>query len=85
MGLDIRLPIGVFFSVLGFILTAFGLFGPSEIYVQSLDLNVNLIWGVVLLIFGVAMTTLALRVEKARRGRVSVASPRPERGNGRPE
>ena len=84
MGLDIRLPIGVFFSVLGLILTTFGFLSPSGIYARSLGLNVNLIWGVVLLIFGVVMTVLALRTEKASRGQAS-AGPPPGRGNGRPE
>ena len=84
MGLDIRLPIGVFFSFLGLILTAFGFLGPRGIYARSLDINVNLIWGVVLLIFGAAMTALALRAEKARRVRAT-AGLSSERGNGRPE
>jgi multisubunit Na+/H+ antiporter MnhG subunit len=84
MGLDIRLPIGVFFSLLGLILTIFGFLGPRGIYARSLDINVNLVWGVVLLIFGVAMTALALRAEKARRGQASAGAP-PGRGSGRPE
>jgi multisubunit Na+/H+ antiporter MnhG subunit len=61
MGLDIRLPIGLFFSLLGVLLAAFGLLGNKEIYQRSLGIDVNLAWGVVLLIFGIIMIVLAKR------------------------
>jgi sulfite exporter TauE/SafE len=52
MGLDIRLPIGGLFTVLGAILAGYGLLGNRAVYARSLGYNVNLIWGVVLLVFG---------------------------------
>ena len=55
MGLDVRLPVGVLFSFLGAALAGFGLFSDRDIYRVSLDLNVNLGWGLVLLVFGLAM------------------------------
>jgi len=56
MGLDIRLPIGLLFALLGALLTAFGLMTlHSDIYGRSLDININLIWGLVMLAFGVLM------------------------------
>jgi hypothetical protein len=58
MGLDIRLPIGMLFSVIGLLLTGFGAFGDKAIYYRSLGFNVNFGWGVVLLVFGVAMIVL---------------------------
>lgn len=58
MGLDIRLPVGLFFSILGLLLTGFGAFSEKEIYQRSLGLNVNLAWGIVLLVFGIAMFIL---------------------------
>jgi multisubunit Na+/H+ antiporter MnhG subunit len=58
MGLDIRLPIGLLFSVIGLLLASFGIFGDKAIYQRSLDINVNLAWGFVLLIFGAAMMAL---------------------------
>jgi multisubunit Na+/H+ antiporter MnhG subunit len=68
MGLDIRLPIGLFFSALGLLLGSFGIFGSQAIYTRSLGINVNLAWGVVLLIFGGAMISLALlRRKRIRR------------------
>jgi hypothetical protein len=61
MGLDIRLPIGLLFSVIGLLLVGFGGFGDKTIYERSLGLNVNLAWGAVLLVFGAIMVLLARR------------------------
>ena len=57
MGLDLRLPIGLYFTILGVMLGAYGLITASNVkmYERSLDMNINLIWGVVLLVFGLAM------------------------------
>jgi len=62
MGLDIRLPIGMMFSLLGALLTIYGLVtgSNSNMYKRSLDLNVNLWWGLVLFIFGAVMLFFAL-------------------------
>ena len=61
MGIDIRLPIGILFSLLGVILTAYGALGDTSRYRQSLDVNINLVWGLVLLVFGVLMFWLGRR------------------------
>lgn len=63
MGLDIRWPIGIMFSLLGAMLVVYGLVTGSnaEMYQHSLDININLRWGLVLLVFGLAMLTLAWR------------------------
>ncbi len=63
MSLDIRLPIGYFFALVGIVLVVFGLISSgSEIYQRhSLGINVNLWWGLVLLLFGLAMAGLAWR------------------------
>lgn len=58
MGMDIRLPIGLMFSVFGILLIAFGALGDKSIYERSLGINVNLGWGVVLLLFGAVMLVL---------------------------
>jgi len=57
MGLDIRWPIGLMFSLIGAILVIYGVITGKdvEMYKRSLEINVNLIWGVLLLIFGVLM------------------------------
>lgn len=53
MGLDIRLPIGLMFTLMGGVMTAFGLLGDKSIYDRSLGYNVNLWWGLVLVVFGI--------------------------------
>jgi hypothetical protein len=61
MGIDIRLPVGILFVLLGFILGAYGAFGDSGRYQQSLGVNINLYWGMVLFAFGLSMLLLARR------------------------
>lgn len=61
MGLDIRIPIGSLFVVLGALLAGYGLFSNPAIYQRSLGIDINLWWGVALLVFGVAMLALAWR------------------------
>ena len=55
MHLDIRLPIGGFFALIGTVMTGYGLFSDKAIYQRSLGYDVNLWWGLVLLVFGVVM------------------------------
>lgn len=63
MGLDLRWPIGLMFSLIGALLVIYGLVSGSnaEIYARSLGININLYWGLLLLVFGGAMLTLAWR------------------------
>jgi hypothetical protein len=63
MGLDIRWPIGLMFSLVGLLLIVFGAATSSdvEMYSHSLGTNINLIWGAVLLVFGVLMLLGAVR------------------------
>ncbi|HMG72505.1 MAG TPA: hypothetical protein VK582_03320 [Pyrinomonadaceae bacterium] len=61
MQLDIRLPIGLMFTVVGGLLTVFGLIGDKSGLQRSLGINVNLWWGLVMLIFGVVMFLLGRR------------------------
>jgi hypothetical protein len=53
MGLDIRWPIGLMFTLIGALLAVFGLAKGTES--TTLGININLVWGVVLLVFGVLM------------------------------
>ena len=66
MGLDLRWPIGLMFSLVGALLAIYGLASGSntEMYQRSLGLNINLIWGLVLLVFGAFMLFLAWRASK---------------------
>ncbi len=63
MGLDIRWPIGLMFSLVGLLMTVYGFVtrDDAEVYRRSLGININLIWGVLLLVFGALMHILASR------------------------
>lgn len=71
MGLDLRLPIGLYFTVLGVMLGAYGIFTGSntEMYKRSLNININLTWGNVLLLFGLAMLIPSLIDRKKNAGK----------------
>ena len=63
MGLDIRWPIGLMFSLIGVLLTGYGAVAQSD-HAISLGININLKWGVVLLVFGVLMLFGAISGKK---------------------
>ena len=65
MKLDLRLPIGLMFSIIGALLAVYGATSDPAIYQRSLGINVNLWWGLVLVVFGLVMLWLV------RRGTVS--------------
>ena len=61
MGVDIKLPIGLMFTILGILITLYGLFTKSDkvMYEPSFGVNVNLWIGLFMLIFGLIMLVLA--------------------------
>ena len=66
MGLDIRFPIGLMFTLVGLLLVIAGfVYTDAETLKRSLDINVNLWWGVLLMVFGAGMLFFALRAAKA--------------------
>jgi len=67
MGLDIKIPIGLMFTILGLLLSIFGLAtgGDSELYSRSLGININLWTGLAMLVIGLLMlATTKLRPDK---------------------
>jgi hypothetical protein len=60
MGIDIKFPIGLMFSIFGILLTIFGLFTNSDeaLYSRSLGININLWSGLGMLVFGIIMLYL---------------------------
>ena len=67
MNLDLRLPIGLMFTIIGVALVGFGFLSDRAIYERSLGINVNLWWGLVLLGFGLVMLVLVSRATRSRR------------------
>jgi hypothetical protein len=63
--LDIRIPIGLMFSIFGVLITLYGLLtGGNEMYQKSLGINVNIFMGIFMLIFGAIMLLFVYRKKK---------------------
>ena len=64
--LDLRWPIGLMFTLIGALMAVYGAATGSntEMYQHSLGKNINLWWGVILLVFGVLMLLGAIRGKK---------------------
>jgi sulfite exporter TauE/SafE len=64
---DIRIPIGTMFTILGILITGFGIFTMSntQMYEKSLGINVNIIMGILMLIFGLVMLFLSRKKNKS--------------------
>jgi hypothetical protein len=73
MGLDIRMPIGWLFAILGSLLAIFGLISDRSIYAQSIGININLFWGLILLLFGILMLVLSGRTAAVSRPKTTSA------------
>lgn len=54
MRLDLRVPVGMMFTLIGLVLTVLGMKTSADaaLYAPSLGIDVNLWWGPVLVVFG---------------------------------
>lgn len=69
MNFDLRFPIGLMFSFYGLVLVIYGIAtSGSPQYERSLNINVNLIWGALLFVFGALMFFAAIRGKKSSAG-----------------
>jgi uncharacterized membrane protein len=68
MGLDIRIPIGLMFSIFGVIITVYGFFtkANTELYNRSLHVNINIWMGLTMLVFGLFMLLLVKLAKKTK-------------------
>lgn len=66
MDVDIRIPIGLLFAILGAILLIFGIatMDNAALYARSLGSNINLYTGLLMLVFGGGMLFFSLRKKK---------------------
>jgi hypothetical protein len=67
MRLDVRVPIGGMFTLIGGLLAIYGLVSDKAMYNRSLDININLWWGLVMFVFGVLMLVLARKATQEAR------------------
>jgi hypothetical protein len=79
MGLDIRIPLGLIFLIIGGIMSLYGLLTRhSAIYEKSLDVNLNLTWGLLMFLFGLVMFIVGRR----QKWQDDPVTPRPWERNG---
>ena len=66
--LDLRLPIGLMFSLVGGLLAIYGLatWGNPKCYQCSLGININFWWGLILTVFGLLMWYFARRGKRGQ-------------------
>jgi hypothetical protein len=64
MQFELRVAIGALFTLYGALLALYGVFGDQAQYARSLGLNVNVGWGLVLLVFGLCMLLVRARGRK---------------------
>jgi hypothetical protein len=60
---DARIAVGMFFTLTGTILAAFGFSTRDRVdaYIKTLGIDANLWWGLVLLVFGIVMLAFGRR------------------------
>ena len=62
MHLDVRIPMGLLFLLVGLILVVYGFTSDPAIYQQhSLGQNINLTWGAIFAVFGAVLLLLSRR------------------------
>ena len=79
MRLDIRLPLGLLFIVFGLLLAGFGLLSNKQLYERSLGIDINLWWGVVMLLFGGALFVLGRRSHRRQNETAAISTKAVER------
>lgn len=66
--IDLKFPLGALLSFYGLLLIVYGLFTGSEHYQRSLGININLVWGGLVLLVGVVMLLASLvKTRQAKR------------------
>jgi multisubunit Na+/H+ antiporter MnhG subunit len=81
MGLDIRIPLGLIFLIIGGMMSLYGLITRSSaIYERSLGVNLNLGWGLLMFLFGLIMFIVGRR----QKWQDDPVNPRPWEREGRP-
>ena len=62
MGLDIRIPLGLIFLIIGGMMALFGVFTHGDaLYERSLGIDLNLVWGGIMFAFGAIMFLIGRR------------------------
>lgn len=66
--IDLKLPLGALLTFYGLVLTLYGIVTKPEFYQKSLYLNLNLIWGIIMLVIGVLLLFMAYKTKAKKHG-----------------
>jgi len=66
MDLDVRVPVGLMLAIMGAMLALYGIAGDRAVYARSLGININALWGSVLLATGAVLLALARKAAGRR-------------------
>jgi protein-S-isoprenylcysteine O-methyltransferase Ste14 len=66
---DLRFPLGCLFVTLGVLLVIAGMLAAPGANARSLGININRVWGAVIVAFGILCVALAWREARRRRMR----------------
>ena len=82
MGLDIRIPLGLIFLLIGGLMTIYGFVtrNAADIYQKSMGVNLNLTWGLIMFVFGLVMFYMGRR----QKWQDDPVNPRPWEGKAPP-
>lgn len=63
---DLKIPLGTLLGFYGIVLLIYGIFGPKDIYDKSFHLDINAIWGVLMIAISAAFLLSAYLGRKAK-------------------
>lgn len=66
--LDLKIPLGSLLTFYGLLLLVYGLVTDSEVYEKSLGMNVNVSWGVLMLVVGSIFVAAHFMKKRRNRG-----------------
>jgi membrane-bound ClpP family serine protease len=69
--IDLKVPLGILLTFYGLVLTLYGIFTGPEFYQKSFGVDLNLIWGIAMLVIGIFLLILAF-VTRAKKKHGSV-------------
>jgi hypothetical protein len=64
--LDLRKPIGIYFTINAVILVIYGVVQPTASQVGTTTINLDLVWGIVMGVFGAFMLSISLMEKKSK-------------------
>lgn len=59
--LDLKIPLGCLITFYGILLSVYGIVTDPEMYRKSLDIDINLLWGLIMLGIGIIILIAAYR------------------------